>query len=149
MNDIVLNKKESIERCIRQIRTYYNLPSDTLFEEDYIKQDAIAINLQRACEQCIDLANHTIRVRKLGLPKESKESFQLLAVSHIIPYDLAARLSKMVGFRNVLVHEYQQMDIGLMIEVIENRLDDLLLFSDCIVKKFSNGDSPQREIQVE
>jgi len=44
-----------------------------------------------------------------------------------------------VGFRNVLVHEYQRMDIDLMIDVIENRLDDLLLFTDYILKEFPNG----------
>jgi len=81
MNDIVLNKKESIERCVRQIRLYYLAPAETAFEEDYLKQDAIAINLQRACEQAIDLANYTIKKKKLGLPKESKESFRLLADS--------------------------------------------------------------------
>ena len=136
MNDIVLNKKESIERCVAQVRTYYGLPADLPFEEDHLKQDAIALNLQRACEQCIDLANHTIRVRKLGLPKESKESFRLLAENSIIPRDLAVRLEGMVGFRNVLVHEYQRLDIGLMVDVIKNRLDDLLLFVDSIVKEF-------------
>jgi len=139
MNDIVLNKKESIERCVKQVRTYYGLPGDLPFEEDYLKQDAIALNLQRACEQCIDLANHTIRVRKLGLPNESKDSFRLLAENHIIPKDLAGRLQGMIGFRNVLVHEYQRLDIRLMIDVIENRLDDLLLFVDCIVKEFYGG----------
>lgn len=96
------------------------------------------MNLQRACEQCIDLTNHTIRVRKLGLPKETGESFRLLAANHIIPQDLAARLEGMVGFRNVLVHEYQRMNIKLMIDVIENRLDDLLLFVDRIVEQFSS-----------
>lgn len=136
MNDIVLNKKESIERCIKQVRTYYGLAGDVPFAEDYLRQDAIALNLQRACEQCIDLANHVIRARKLGLPKESKESFRLLAASHIIPHDLAKRLEGMVGFRNVLVHEYERLDIGLMIEVIENRLDDLLLFTDCVLREF-------------
>lgn len=133
MNDIVLNKKESIERCIHQVRTYYALPSDLTFEEDYMKQDAIAINLQRACELCLDLANYTIKSRKLGLPKESRESFQLLAAAGFIPHDLARRLEGMVGFRNVLVHEYQRLDIGLMIRVIEHHLDDLVTFSTYIV----------------
>ena len=136
MNDIVLNKKESIERCIKQIRTYYGLPSEAPFAEDYLRQDAVALNLQRACEQCIDLANYVIKVRKLGLPKESKESFRLLAANRIIPDDLAKRLEGMIGFRNVLVHEYQRMDIQLMVDVIENRLDDLLLFTDYILKEF-------------
>ncbi|WP_298438328.1 DUF86 domain-containing protein [Geobacter sp.] len=142
MNDIVLNKKESIERCIRQIRTYYALPGDVPFAEDYLRQDAIALNLQRACEQCIDLANHTIRVRKLGLPKESRESFRLLAEGGIIHRDLASRLEGMVGFRNVLVHQYQKMDINLMIDVIENRLDDLVEFTNLIASQFFGDAAP-------
>lgn len=139
MNDIVLNKKESIEKCIKQIRAYYALQSEVAFAEDHMKQDAIAVNLQRACEQAIDLANHTIKVRKLGLPKESKESFRLLAQNSIIPDGLADKLEKMIGFRNTLVHEYQKLDINLMIDVIENRLDDLLNFTNYIVKEFTDG----------
>ena len=142
MNDVVLNKKESIERCIKQIRVYYASSSDILFEENYLKQDAIALNMQRACEQCIDLANHTIKKRKLGLPKESRESFRLLTQSNIIPRDLAANLENMVGFRNTLVHQYQDLDIQLMVDVIENHLDDLIDFTNFIVKEFINGPVP-------
>ena len=136
MNDVVLNKKESIERCIRQIRNYYKLTTGQPFEEDYLRQDAIAINMQRACEQSIDLANYTIKVRKLGLPKESKDSFRLLAENKIIPRELADRLCKMIGFRNILVHEYQDLDLQLMIDVIENHLEDLLIFTDHILQFF-------------
>ena len=139
MNDIVLNKKESIEWCIKQIRVYYASPSDIPFEENYMKQDAIAANMQRACEQCIDLANHTIRKKKLGLPKESRESFRLLTRNGIIPRDLAANLENMVGFRNTLVHQYQDLDIQLMVDVIENHLDDLIDFTNHIVREFING----------
>ena len=139
MNDIVLNKKESIERSIKQIRVYYALQSEVAFEEDHMKQDAIAVNMQRACEQAIDMANHTIKVRKLGLPKESKESFRLLAQNSIIPDGLADKLEKMIGFRNTLVHEYQKLDIKLMIDVIENHLDDLLDFTNYILKEFTDG----------
>ena len=104
-----------------------------------MKQDAISINLQRACEQCIDLANHTIKTHKLGLPKESRESFSLLAVGKIISLELARRLEGMVGFKNFLVHEYQRMDIELMINVIEHRLDDLVEFTNYIVRSFAKG----------
>lgn len=136
MSDIALNKKESIERCVRQIRTYYRMPVERPFQEDFLRQDAIAINIQRACEQCIDLANHVIRVRKLGLPKESRDSFRMLAGSGIIPGDLADRLCRMIGFRNILVHEYQQLDIQLMVDIIENRLEDLLDFTNHVLRCF-------------
>jgi uncharacterized protein YutE (UPF0331/DUF86 family) len=129
MNDVILNKKESIERCLKQIRQYYQRPSEVEFVEDHLKQDAIAINMQRACEQSIDLANHLVKTLQLGIPKDSRDSFQLLADHHIVPGDLAANLIKMIGFRNILVHEYQQLDLELMVDIIENHLDDLLLLT--------------------
>ncbi len=138
--DVVLNKKESIERCIKQVRLYYAMPSELPFEEDHLKQDAIAINLQRAAEQAIDLANHVIRKSKLGLPKESKESFEILAKAKIIPDDLADKLIGMVGFRNIMVHDYQEMDIKIMIDVIEHHLDDLIVYTNHIMG-FVRGNS--------
>jgi uncharacterized protein YutE (UPF0331/DUF86 family) len=135
VTDVALNKKESIERCLKQVREYYARPSETEFRQDFLKQDAIAINLQRACEQCIDLANHIIKLRKLGLPKESRASFELLSTAGIIPAEMAARLKGMIGFRNTLVHEYQRLDIDLMVDVIENHLDELIVFTNLVLEE--------------
>jgi len=129
IDDIILNKKESIERCVKQIRDYYSRPSDIPFENDYFKQDAIALNIQRAAEQCIDLANHVIKVKKLGIPKESRQVFVLLAQAGIITGDMSKLLQAMVGFRNILVHEYQEIEIKIMTDVIENQLDELVRFT--------------------
>lgn len=132
--DVILNKKESIERCIRQIRSYYAMPSAAPFEKDYLRQDAIAANLQRAAEQTIDLANHIIRKKKLGLPKESRESFAVLASAGVIQKELAGKLQGMVGFRNIMVHQYQELDMKIMISVIEHRLDDLIEFTNRVME---------------
>jgi len=132
--DVILNKKESLERCIKQVREYYARPSDVDFKEDHLRQDAIAVNLQRATELAIDMANHVIKERKLGLPKESRQSFELLGTSGIIPQELARTLQGMVGFRNILVHEYQKLDIEIMIDIIENRLRDMIDFSNLLLR---------------
>ena len=132
--DVILNKKESLERCIKQAREYFARPSDVDFREDYLRQDAIAINLQRATELAIDMANHVIKDRRLGLPKESRQSFEILEKSGIIPEELARTLQGMVGFRNILVHEYQKLDIEIMIDIIENRLRDLIDFSNLLLR---------------
>jgi len=129
IDDIILNKKESIERCVKQIRDYYSRPSDIPFENDYFKQDAIALNIQRAAEQCIDMANHVIKVKKLGIPKESRQVFVLLARAGIISGEMSKLLQAMVGFRNILVHEYQEIEIKIMTDVIENQLDELVRFT--------------------
>lgn len=130
MNQVVLNKKVSIERCIVQARKYYAMERELPFEEDHLKQDAVALNVQRACELCIDVANHLIKTRKLGLPQDSKDSFSLLQRAGLIDEAMTAALRAMVGFRNILVHQYQRLDLDIMVEVVERRLDDLLAFAN-------------------
>lgn len=129
IDDVVLNKKESIERCIRQIRRYYAEPSELPFTDDFLKQDAIALNLQRAAEQCIDLANHVVRVKRLGIPKQSRDGFGMLRAAGVISGPLARNLEGMVGFRNVLVHDYQNLDLNIMQNIIEYRLGDFIEFT--------------------
>jgi len=137
MLDSVLNKKDSLERCIQQIHRYYTLPSDKPFAEDFMKQDAISVNLQRAAQLCIDLANITIRRGKLGLPKDSSDSFNLLVEANIIDKMMGLHLKGMVG--NVLVHEYTKLDLSIMVDVIENHLDELIDFAQLIILQFKDN----------
>ncbi|MBI5141432.1 MAG: DUF86 domain-containing protein [Nitrospirae bacterium] len=133
MNDPALGKKESIERCVKRIRAYYAMKSEIPFDEDYLKQDAIAANLQRLCELCIDFANMAVRKGKLGIPRESRESFAILRRERIIPEVMAQHLIAMVGFRNTLVHQYQDVDMSVMADVIENHLEELVDFTVIIM----------------
>ncbi len=128
MDNVILNKTESIERCIRQIRTYFE-EDPISFREDQMRQDAIILNIERACEQSISLANHLVRVRKLGFPKTSKESFQLLAEANLIDNELSSRLQSMVGFRNIAVHNYQKINLEIVEKIINEHLEDFTDFS--------------------
>jgi len=130
MNEIILNKKVSIERCIQQINSYYALDNGLPFATDYLRQDAIAMNLQRACELTIDIANYLIKSKKLGLPQDSRDSFALLHQAGLITTEQMKGLQAMVGFRNTLVHQYQRLNLQIMVEVIENRLGELLDFAN-------------------
>ena len=77
MNDLITNKVTSIRRCIQRVRTAYIRISSLPFAEDYDKQDIVTLNLLRACEQAIDLANHIIKIQSLGMPQSSRESFRV------------------------------------------------------------------------
>jgi uncharacterized protein YutE (UPF0331/DUF86 family) len=133
VNDVLLNKKASIERCVAQVRRYYNGISDIPLAEDRLRQDAIAMNLQRLCESAIDMANHLVRAKKLGLPQDSRDAFELLRQASIIEEPMCTVLKSMVGFRNVLVHEYRRLNLEIMIEVVTDRLDDILEFANIAV----------------
>ena len=134
IDDIVLGKKERIDECVRRIRTYMADSSDRDFFDDSLRLDAVEFNILRIIELCIDLANHVVRVRKLGIPKESRASFSMLAREGLIPKELSKLLEGMVGFRNVLIHDYRELDIEVMKDVIEHRLDDLVVFTVCVME---------------
>lgn len=134
MNDIVINKVQSIQRCARRAREEMHAAGEG-FRYDFTRQDAAILNVTRACEQAIDLANHVIRAEKIGIPADSGESFELLARAGIIDAGLGARLRKMVGFRNTVIHEYQVVDMGIVESVIADGLGDLLVFADRVLRR--------------
>ena len=74
-DDIVLNKMEMINRCIKRVHEVYEGNPANL--DDYTKQDSIILNLQRACEASIDLAMHVVAVKRLGIPQNSRDSFDV------------------------------------------------------------------------
>jgi uncharacterized protein YutE (UPF0331/DUF86 family) len=132
MNDIIVNKIQSIQRCVQRAREEYH-KNPAGFDIDFTTQDAAVLNILRACELAIDLANHTIKLHKLGIPTSSTESFELLHRKHIIDSALAEKLKNMVHFRNTIIHEYDKMDIAIVKSVIQNGLNDLVLFTDKIM----------------
>lgn len=132
-DDVVLNKAASIERCLHRIVEEYGGNQQNLVANQ-TKQDAIILNLQRACETVIDLAMYVVSQRRLGVPQECRDAFALLQASGILPADLAARMQRMVGFRNVAVHEYTRLNLDIVHMIITKHLDDFRTFSSTIVK---------------
>ena len=134
-DDVILNKATSIERCLQRIREEYAGDDNNLFTNQ-TKQDAIVLNLQRACETAIDLVMYVVNQRRLGVPQESRDAFTLLQTAGILLPDLATRMQKMVGFRNVAVHEYTRLNLDVVRAIITKQLDDFRTFSSTIVKAF-------------
>jgi len=135
MNDIVLNKAEIIERALARVHDTYNRHQQDL-EQSFDAQDVIVLNLQRACEAAIDLAMHIVRMRDLGLPKDSKSAFSLLAQAQEISVQRADSLKKMTGFRNIAVHDYRELDWLIVRSIIETHCDDIAVFAGEMVKKY-------------
>lgn len=132
-DDVILNKAASIERCLHRIEEEY-AGNDQNLVENQTKQDAIVLNLQRACETAIDLAMYVVSQRKLGVPQDSRDAFTLLQTAGILPEDLTTRMQRMVGFRNVAVHEYARLNLDVVRTIVTKQLGDFRKFSSIIVK---------------
>lgn len=134
MDDVLLNKLSTIARCLKRIREVYAEAGDN-FSNDYTRQDSVILNLQRACEASIDIANYLSKKKQLGIPQSSRDSFQLLSASGIISPSVATNLKKMIGLRNIAVHDYKELNIDIVVAVVNNHLVDFELFSDEIKKE--------------
>ncbi|MFY9260570.1 MAG: DUF86 domain-containing protein [Gallionella sp.] len=131
-DDVLINKAASIERCVKRAREEYHRDPAT-FATDFTRQDAAILNIQRACEAALDMGQHLIRREKLGIPQSARDVFALLAQSGWIPLPLANSLKNMVGFRNIAVHDYQNLQLPITVSIITTHLDEFLTYSQALL----------------
>lgn len=134
VDDVLINKAATIERCVKRAREEYDKDPAT-FTADHTRQDAAILNIQRACEAAIDIGQHIIRRDKLGVPQSARDVFDLLGGAGLIDLPLANAMKRMVGFRNVAVHDYQKLQLPIAVAIIEKHLDEFLRFAQVLIKK--------------
>ncbi|APH13781.1 hypothetical protein NPD5_1772 [Clostridium sporogenes] len=122
VNDVLYNKKSIIERCLIRIKEVYDNNPENL--NDYTKQDSIILNIQRAVEACIDISMYIVSKEKLGIPQNSRDAFEVMNNNGLISDELLKKIKGMIGFRNIAVHNYQKLNLGVIQKVIEEHLGD-------------------------
>lgn len=137
-DDVVLNKAATIERCVARAREEY-AAAGAGFANNFSRQDAAVLNIQRACEAALDLGQHLIRRDKLGVPQSARNVFDLLAQAGRIDAALAEALKKMVGFRNIAVHDYQTLLLPITVSVITGHLDEFLQLTVALLTQDGQG----------
>lgn len=130
---LALGKVAAMERSVARAREEFAAAGSN-FATDFTRQDAAVLNILRACEAAIDAANILIRERSLGIPQSTRDSFKLLADAQLIPASLSARLQRMIGFRNIAVHQYRVLELAIIEAVLQRDLDDLLTFAQTIAR---------------
>jgi uncharacterized protein YutE (UPF0331/DUF86 family) len=129
--DVVLAKVATIHKCLDRIREVTDLDPEKL--EDIDKQDIFVLNLQRAVQACIDLASHAVAAEALGLPEKVRDNFSILRKKGVVDPELASKMEKMTGFRNIAVHNYQALDLDILKSILSNNLKDLEDFSSALL----------------
>ena len=95
---------------------------------DRVLRSAVERWLQVAIEACIDLAYHVASDEGWPAPANAREAFELLASHGLVPLDLAQRLGRATGMRNLLVHDYVAISIPVLASVVGSDLGDLRTF---------------------
>jgi len=141
--ELIQAKLESLRRCVQRIRDKTPASAQILLD-DFDLQDIISVNLERAVQLCVDIAAHLIADSKEAMPTTMADGFDILQKLDIIPAELALRLRKAVGFRNISVHAYQEIDWEIVYAIITSRLDDFTSLAqrvDALLQASEESDS--------
>lgn len=131
---VILQKIDSLNRCIARIEQK-RPESLSILQKDIDLQDIIAINLERAVQQCVDIALNILSYRELPVPSTMSEAFDELLQIGIINDDACMNMKNAVGFRNAIVHAYRKIDWSIVWDIISNRLADFKVFAYQVLNK--------------
>ncbi|MDN5862150.1 MAG: DUF86 domain-containing protein [Salinisphaera sp.] len=129
MDPVILSEKlESLRNCVRRLEAK-RAPSAVALHTDVDRQDIIALNLTRAVQLCVDIATHLLAATEEPVPATMGQAFEGLEHRGVIDPALCQRMQAAVGFRNIAVHRYEEIDWDIVHAITWRHLDDFRHFA--------------------
>jgi uncharacterized protein YutE (UPF0331/DUF86 family) len=129
--DLVLRRMSLLDTYLEQLAGYRSISVDE-YRADWKTQRVIERTLHLAIEACMDVADHLVADRRLRVPETGADTFDILTEAGLLPQLLGPALASMVGFRNILVHDYAGIDPALVVGGLHDDLSDLEQFRDIV-----------------
>jgi len=106
---------------------------------DKIKRRFVERTLQLAIEACLDIGSHLISDLQLREPKKNRDIFIILVENGILSEQARGNFAAMAGFRNIIVHDYAQLDPEIVYRSLRQGIPDLKYFVGAISEKYLSG----------
>ncbi|MBL0009951.1 MAG: DUF86 domain-containing protein [Nitrosomonas sp.] len=143
--DVIEQKLESLRRALRRVEE--KCPEDAIaLAKNIDAQDILTLNLTRAIQLCVDIGAHLISQTELPSPETMGETFDTLSQLGVINTELAMRLKRAVGFRNIAVHNYEAINWNIVYSIAHLNLPDFEKFARAVV---GWSDNKNEESKVE
>ena len=123
---LVVKLLAKLETYVRELQT---LSRPEKIETDVREERFVEHTLQLAIQAALDVASHIVSDDRLGEPQTNRQLFEILARHGWISEELGQTLRQVVGFRNILVHGYSDVDLEIVRRIVEDDLDDLTRFA--------------------
>ena len=136
---LVLRKLAELEEYLGQIREYTGITIER-YSSDWKIQRIIERTLQIMIETCADIAGHIISDRGYRIPKSYADTFKVLQEENILEKELFETMEKMAKFRNIVVHNYGNIDASIVVNILERHLDDFLTYKNAIINMLKELD---------
>lgn len=130
---VIEEKLISLNRCLDRIKLHTPATVEAL-QSDFDTQDIICLNIQRAVQISVDIAAHILAEQLHEQTPTMAETFLALSRHGLLDSQLASRLAKAVGFRNIAVHEYNTLDMNILYSIITKEIGCFYEFSDTVLR---------------
>ena len=134
---VIGEKLLSLNRCLERVKLHTPANVEAL-QSDFDTQDIICLNIQRAVQISVDIAAHILAEQLHEQTPTMAETFLALSRYELLDSQLASRLAKAVGFRNIAVHEYDTLDMNILYSIITKEIGCFYEFSDAVVLRIEN-----------
>jgi len=131
--EVIEQKIESLRRCVERVRQKCPATADAL-TNDPDAQDILSHNLTRAVQLCVDIGAHLIAARDNLAPNTMGQTFDVLAELKVISPELAQRMKKAVGFRNIAVHNYEDVDWQIVHAIASRHINEFGEFAKAVIE---------------
>ena len=131
---LILSKASKVETCLKRIQKKTPEVMEQ-FLDDLDRQEIILFNLQMAIQNCIDMAAHIVSDQEMGVAGSTNEMFYMLQDNGYLDLNLTEKMVAAVGFRNLVVHEYEIVDLKRVFEIIQKDIFDLEDYLKTVLNK--------------
>ena len=125
----MLRKLTELDTYLTQIEEYRAISVEQ-YGADWKTQRIIERTLQLMVELGVDIANHIISAKALPVPTSYANTFEILNQAGFISNGLTRTMVRMAKFRNILVHQYTEIDAAIVVAILHDHLNDFVLFRD-------------------
>ncbi len=130
---LILRKLSELDEYSKQIGEFAATTSEE-YSGNWKIQRIVERTLQMMIESCADIANHIISSSEYRVPKSYVDIFKVLYENDIIDSDTFDNMANMVKFRNIVVHDYDKIDVSIVINILRKHLDDFMTFKNSVLQ---------------
>lgn len=131
---VVAARLAKIREYVALLRKIRGLADERHFVNDPLVYGNAERYLQLSIQAVLDISHHIVADRNLPLPADSRSLFELLARHKVISKPLSVKLTAMAGFRNILVHEYLEIDRHRVYRALTKDLPDFETFIRAVTR---------------
>ena len=134
--EIIKAKLNSIRENLDKIKVELKAPDEVLKKDDKARS-ALERYFQLLVDSAVGINEHIISEENLEVPDDYFGTFIILGKTGVLPYDFAESIAPSVGLRNQIIHQYDKIDVYLMLENIRKNIHQYDEYMGLIANRYN------------